>query len=131
MLVLYIVFVLSTVSVVCVGADSVKGLWLLSQHVNKEMKKEKKELLLPLIHYFDFCCYYYFYHHHNYSDVTNCLVVVLCVCFFLSFTHDYFVIGPLAVELACKYIRIELLSLLLLLENIQRKFENLCYNRFI
>jgi hypothetical protein len=32
---LYIVFVLSTVSVVCVRADSVKGLWLLSQHVNK------------------------------------------------------------------------------------------------
>jgi hypothetical protein len=32
---LYIVLVLSTVSVVCVRADSVKGLWLLSQHVNK------------------------------------------------------------------------------------------------
>jgi hypothetical protein len=35
MLFLYIVFVLSTVSVVCVRADSVKGLWRLSQHVNK------------------------------------------------------------------------------------------------
>jgi hypothetical protein len=35
MLFLSIVFVLSTVSVVCVRADSVKGLWLLSQHVNK------------------------------------------------------------------------------------------------
>jgi hypothetical protein len=32
---LYIAFVLSTVSVVCVRADSVKGPWLLSQHVNK------------------------------------------------------------------------------------------------
>jgi hypothetical protein len=32
---LYIVLVLSTVSVVCVHADSVSGLWLLSQHVNK------------------------------------------------------------------------------------------------
>jgi hypothetical protein len=35
MLLLYIVFVLSTVSVVYVRADSAKGLWLLSQHVNK------------------------------------------------------------------------------------------------
>jgi hypothetical protein len=35
MLFLYLVFVLSTVSAVCVRADSVKGLWLLSQHVNK------------------------------------------------------------------------------------------------
>jgi hypothetical protein len=32
---LYIVLVLSAVSVVCVRADFVKGLWLLSQHVNK------------------------------------------------------------------------------------------------
>jgi hypothetical protein len=35
LLLLYIVLVLSTVFVVCVRADSVKGLWLLSQHVNK------------------------------------------------------------------------------------------------
>jgi hypothetical protein len=34
-LLLYIVLVLSSVSVVCVRADSVKGPWLLSQHVNK------------------------------------------------------------------------------------------------
>jgi hypothetical protein len=26
----------------------------------------------------------------------------VCVCFFLSFTHARFVIGPWAVELACK-----------------------------
>jgi hypothetical protein len=32
---LYIVLVLSTDSVVCVRADSVKGLWLLRQLVNK------------------------------------------------------------------------------------------------
>jgi hypothetical protein len=49
--------------------------------------------------------YYYQHHHHHYSDVINCLVLYFM---FVSFTHAHFVIGPLAVELACKYIGNEL-----------------------
>jgi hypothetical protein len=37
-----------------------------------------------LIDNFDFCYYYYLYHNHHYSDVTNCLGFVLCMCSFHS-----------------------------------------------
>jgi hypothetical protein len=48
--------------------------------------------------------------------IINIIIALLStLCVFHSFTCANFVIGPWAVELACKYIRIELLLLLLLL----------------